>query len=195
MNKRAILSFLGMLVVGSMACSAVPFLVPTATPTVTITPTLTPTPTFTPTSTFTPTATRTLTPTKIIGIEEPVLVGEANLKFQKALRRDAFLCGDANSPVKNPDTDEYLLLTAKVIGGPAINSDDDISNWISTNDIQMLEVVDDAGYYSDYTSLCYTIDRQNVLTQAIIPFEIHKSAASFVLILPDLTHIPLDPLM
>jgi hypothetical protein len=195
MKKRAILLFLGMLLLASVACSAIPFLVPTATPTATPTPTLTPTLTPTATPTSTPTNTRTLTPTKIIGIQEPVLINEANLLFQKALRRDTFLCGDASYPVEDPETDEFLVLTAKVIAGPEIKSGDDFSNWINTNGIDQMEVVDENGhYYSVFTNICGTTNKE-VLTQAVIPFVIHKDATSFVLILPDDTHIPLDPLM
>jgi hypothetical protein len=179
-----------------MACSAVPFLVPTATPTATLTPTLTPTRTPTATPTLTPTNTRTLTPTKIIGIEEPVAIDDTQLQFRKALRRAIYECGTAKQPADNPDTDEFLVLTAKVIGGPAINSNDDMFNWISTNEIRLMEVVDDTGYYSDvYDNICYSMDNKNILVQVAIGFVIHKDAATFVLVLPDDTHIPLDPLL
>jgi hypothetical protein len=97
--------------------------------------------------------------------------------------------------VDNPDTDEFLVLTAKVIGGPVINSGDDMTEWVRTNDIEMLEIVDNNGKYSDYTEVCYIMNSKKVLTQTIFPFVIHKAATSFVLILPDDTHIPLDPLM
>ncbi len=47
MKKRRFLPILGTLLLGSIACSGLPFLAPTATPTITLTPTLTSTPTLT----------------------------------------------------------------------------------------------------------------------------------------------------
>jgi len=195
MNKRAILAFLGMLLLGSMACSAVPFLVPTATPTATLTPTLTPTRTPTATPTLTPTNTRTLTPTKIIGIEEPVAIDDTQLQFRKALRRDTFLCGDQSSPADNPDTEEFLLLTAKVTSGPTVATAQDFEDWVSHNDIGLIQLVDDTSQYYDIYSFCYLMDSKKVMVQATFAFMINKNAASFVLVLPDDTHIPLDPLL
>jgi len=196
MKKRVILPILGALLTLSMACSAIPFLAPTATPTVTLTPT--PTPTLTPTATLTrtPTSTRTPSPTKITGIEAPVMVGDAQLQFRRALRRSTFLCGDQSSPVETPDTNEFLILTVKVIGGPVIKTTDDLDNWIRTNAIDMMEVADNNNHYYEINpDICYTLDSTKVVTQLGIPFMIHKEAASFVLILPDDTRIPLDPIM
>ncbi|HEY5118330.1 MAG TPA: hypothetical protein VII90_02660, partial [Anaerolineales bacterium] len=180
---------------GSMACSTIPFLAPTATPTVTLTPTLTPTMTSTATPTSTPTSTRTLTPTKITGIEEPVLIGDAKLQFRKALRRDRFLCGDQSYPVETPDTDEFLILTAKVIGGPVVKTPADMTDWVSANEFDLMEVVDDNSHYSAYDSICYSMDSKDVVIQVVLPFVINKDAVTFVLILPDDTHIPLDPIL
>jgi hypothetical protein len=195
-KKRVILPILGTLLTGSMACSTIPFLAPTATSTVTLTPTLTPTMTSTSTPTSTPTSTRTLTPTKITGIEEPVMIGDAKLQFRRALRRDSFLCGDQSYPVETPDTDEFLVLTVKVIEGPMVKTEDDISNWITSNKINMMEVVDINNHYSDINpDICYQRDSKDMVTQLVIPFVIHKAAASFVLILPDDIHIPLGPIL
>jgi hypothetical protein len=198
MKNKAILSIFGMLLVGSMACSAVPFLAhtPTPTPTQTSTPTLTPTNTSTATPTLTPTKTRTLTPTKLIGIEEPVTVGDAKLQFRRALRRSAFECGDKSYPVDNPDTEEFLVLTVRVVDGPAVKTGKEMSTWINMNGIDMLEIIDNNKHYSDeYGNVCYQISGEDVVTQLFFPFVIAKEATSFVLILPDDTRIPLDPIM
>jgi hypothetical protein len=39
------------------------------------------------------------------------------------------------------------------------------------------------------------MDTSKVLTQVALAFVIHNDAESFVLILPDNTHIPLDPIL
>jgi hypothetical protein len=195
MKKKAILSFLGMLLMGSLACSAVPGLAPTATPTVTLTPTLTPTFTPTATSTFTPTRTRTLTPTKILGIAEPVMVGETAMQFRKALRRAVYECGTTTHPADNPDTEEFLLLTAKVTSGPTVATAQEFDDWISRDDIDLIQLVDDTSKYYDIYSFCYSMDSKKVMVQVTFAFMINKNAATFVLVLPDDTHIPLDPLM
>jgi hypothetical protein len=195
MKKRVILPILGAFLTGSMACSAIPFLAPTATPTVTLTPTMTPTLTSTATLTSTPTSTRTLTPTKITGIEAPVMIGDAELQFQKALRRSNFVCGTTTQPVDNPNSDEYLLVTAKVSSGPTINIGKDGDDWVSRNGIDRIETTDAGNHFYDITGICYNMDNSKVLTQVALAFVIHKDAESFVLILPDDTHIPLDPIL
>lgn len=194
-KKRIILPILGMLLTGSLACSTIPFLVPTATPTVTLTPTLTPTLTSTSTTTSTPTSTRTLTPTKITGIEEPVMIGDAKLQFRRALRRSNFICGTTTQPVDNPNSDEYLLVTAKVFSGPTINTGKDGDDWLSKNGIDQIETVDAGNHFHKIAGICYTMDTSKVLTQVALAFVIHNDAESFVLILPDNTHIPLDPIL
>jgi hypothetical protein len=195
MKKWVILSFLGMVFLSSMSCTAFSFLAPTATPTITLTPTLTPT--FTPTLTATPspTKTRTLTPTKIVGIEAPVMVGETSMQFRKALRRAVYECGTTTHPADNPDTQEYLLLTAKITSGPTVATAQDFDDWISRDNIGQIEVVDDANHYYDIVSFCYMMDSKKVMTQVTFAFMINKDAASFTVILPDDTRIPLDPLM
>ena len=196
MKKRAVFWILGMLLLGSMACNSIPFLAPTATPTATLTPTVTYTPT--PTATFTPSPTRTRTPspTKIIGIEEPVKIGQATLQFRQAVRRSDFVCGDQTYPGDHPNTKEYLILIANVIGGPVINKDRDMSDWIRNNKIQLLEVVDNNDNYSDFINLCHAINSStNTLTRVTVAFLVDIEAESFVLILPDDIEIPLDRLM
>ncbi len=195
MKIRVILMVLGVLLIGSMACSAIPFLAPTATPTVTLTPTLTPTLTSTATRTLTPTLTRTLTPTKITGIEAPVMVGDAKLQFRKALRRATYVCGDSTTPADNPDTEEYLLVTANILTGPTLSTDQDVTDWADHNNIFQFEVVDNNNQFSDITSFCYSRDTKGVLLSVDFPFVIQKDATSFVLILPDSTEIPLDSIL
>jgi hypothetical protein len=195
MKKRRLLPVLGTLLLGSIACSGFSFLVPTATPTITLTPTLTSTPTFTPTPTYTPTPTRTLTPTKIPGIEEPVTVGDTQMQFQKALRRSTYICGTTTQPATNPDTDEFLLVTAKVINGPTINSRQDFQNWINKENFDQIQTVDDGNNYYDLMSTCGTPNSSNEIVKVVFAFEISKAAQTFVLDLPDGTQIPLDSIM
>ena len=196
MKKRRFLLVLGTLLLGSIACSGLSFLAPTATPTITLTPTLTSTPTFTPTLTPTSTPTRTLTPTKITGIEAPVMVGDAQLQFQKALRRANYICGTTNRPADDPKTEEFLLVTTKVINGPTITTKQDIDDWDNHNNISQIEVMDNNNKYYDFMSYCYKWDPNNkTLTQVVFAFVIQKAATSFTLILPDGTEIHLDPIM
>jgi hypothetical protein len=195
MNKRMFLPVLGVFLIGSMACSGLSFLAPTATPTITLTPTLTSTPTSSPTATASPTSTRTLTPTKILGIETPVTVGEAQLQFQKALRRATYQCGDSNRPADNPDTEEYLLITTKVLNGPDAATSQKFNDWLVHNDIDQIQLTDDQNKFYDSTSYCYSLDSTGILTRLTFAFLVQKDAASFTLILPDNTEIPLNPIM
>lgn len=195
MKKRRFLPILGTLLLGSIACSGFSFLAPTATPTITLTPTLTSTPTLTPTLTPTSTPTWTLTPTKITGIEEPVTIGDTQFQLQKGVRRATFICGTSNEPVSKPDTDEFLLITAKVFNGPTIKTDQDYSDWIHKNDIDQFQVVDNNNNYYDVFNVCELSDSNNVILRVIFAFEIQKDAQSFVMELPDGTEIPLDSIM
>ncbi|MGD0173386.1 MAG: hypothetical protein ABSC61_02960 [Anaerolineales bacterium] len=59
----------------------------------------------------------------------------------------------------------------------------------------MMEVGDNNNHYSNFTNLCNGMDKNTgALARAVIPFVFQKDAASFVLILPDDTHFPLDPI-
>jgi len=97
--------------------------------------------------------------------------------------------------VDNPDSDEYLLVTPKVFSGPTLNTDQVGDDWVRNMGIDQIEIVDAGIHFYDIAGICYFMDASKVLNQVALAFVIHKDAESFVLILPDDTHIPLDPIM
>jgi hypothetical protein len=94
---------LGGCLLSSLACSAVPFLAPTATPTPTVTPTPTATPSVTPTPTVTLTPTRTITPT-VSYLDWPIVLSDT-------------FDDEYNGWYTGTDDDEYAASEISIEGG------------------------------------------------------------------------------
>jgi hypothetical protein len=182
----------------SLACDFSVFTpAPTGTPAPS--PTGTAVPTVPPSPTETPYPTRTASPTLIPGIEEPVKVGEAELLVTKALRRDAFRCGEGSTPVENPETDEFLIVMIKVIKGPALTAGQ-LKNWIQETAIDRIELAAETRGGSSSTvplsQTCYPRDKDSyILLEIHLGFVIGRDAQIFTLILPGGAAIPLNPIM
>jgi hypothetical protein len=94
------------LFLSSLACSSIPFLAPTATPTPTDTPTPTVTPTVTPTPTATLTPTRTITPT-VSYLDWPIVFSDT-------------FDDEYNGWYTGTDSDEYVKSDVSIAGGKYI---------------------------------------------------------------------------
>jgi hypothetical protein len=180
---------------GSLACSPVSALVPGlfATPTATAAPSATPT--ATASATATPYPTRTASPTLIPGIEEPVSVGDAEIRILEALLRDTFRCGPDQIPVDHPEKQRYLIVLVSILKGPVL-SEDRLVNWIKKNQLHLLEIDSSAGRSIPMDNMCYRLSVETrALDELEIAYVVDRKAEWFVLTLPDETEIPLDSLI